>query len=88
MDLDESPELLELITSMMRTNPGLRVDIYDISTHPIVWRTRVAMERMRAAAKANGSSMFAASPLAGVPEGFLAEILGRASDEGAMDVSP
>jgi len=86
VDLDESPELLELITSMMRTNPALRVDICDITAHPIVSRTRVTVERMYAEAKANGSSVFVASPLAGVPEGFLEEILGRIPD--AMDISP
>jgi len=89
VDLDESPELLELIKSMMRTNPVLRVNIHDIRAHPVVWRTRVAMERMQIEAKANESSVFVASPLAGVPDGFLEEILGRRiPDEEVMDTGP
>jgi len=87
VDLDESPELLLLIRSMMRTNPTQRVDIHDINSHPVVLRTRVAMERMYAKAKSSGSSVFAASPLAGVPDGFLVEILGSRLP-GAMDISP
>jgi mitosis inhibitor protein kinase SWE1 len=88
VDLDSSPELLQLIKSMMRTDPVLRLDAHSICAHPIVARARMAMERCYAEAKANGTSVFAASPLASVTESFLEEILGRPLlDEEAMDLS-
>jgi hypothetical protein len=48
------------------------------------------MERLLAKARREGKSEFTASPLASVAEGFLEEILGRASDERewGMDTSP
>lgn len=63
----------------------MRVDINAVWAHPIVSRTREAMECIREralAGAADGSvagpgAMFCASPLATVPEGFLEEILGR-----------
>lgn len=93
MDLDASPELFELIKSMMRTDPVARVDIQTVHSHLIVSRVRQAMERMYAEAKATGSSLFAASPLASVSETFLEDILGRRitvphDDDIAMDLSP
>ena len=96
IDLDGSPEMLSLIKSMMRTDPVCRVDIETVWAHPVVSRARSAMERMYAAAKAAGTSAFAASPLGSVPSTFLEEILarhvtvdcGRPLDDIAMDVSP
>ena len=77
---------------MMRTDPALRVDMQTICAHPVICRARSTMERTYAGAKADGSSPFAASPLAGVPDTFLETILGRptvlAPDDGAMDLSP
>jgi mitosis inhibitor protein kinase SWE1 len=76
----------------MRTEPALRVDIKTICAHPVISRARSAMERTFAQAKAEGSSLFAASPLASVPDTFLEAILGRPTvailDDGAMDLSP
>jgi mitosis inhibitor protein kinase SWE1 len=77
---------------MMRTDPGLRVDIGRICAHPVIARARAGMEEMLVGARAGGAgvrgaALFGASPLARVPEGFLEGILGR-GDEGAMDVSP
>jgi mitosis inhibitor protein kinase SWE1 len=51
------------------------------------------MERTKAEASATGSSLFAASPLAGVSDTFLEEILDRRTvarypDDIAMDLSP
>jgi mitosis inhibitor protein kinase SWE1 len=43
------------------------------------------MERTYEEAKRNGTSVFAASPLAGVSNTFLEEILGRDCDD--MDLS-
>lgn len=93
MDLEGSPELFELIKTMMRTHPAERVDIQTVHSHPTVRRVRLAMERRYTEAKATGSSLFAASPLASVPDTFLDEILGRRAtvpryDDVAMDLSP
>ncbi|KAK7053428.1 mitosis inhibitor protein kinase swe1 [Paramarasmius palmivorus] len=75
VDLEESPELLQLIRGMMRTDPGLRLRIEDVYAHPVVSRARLKMEQMYEIAIKNGSSVFAASPLASVSAGFLEEIL-------------
>ncbi|KAG0701357.1 hypothetical protein DFH29DRAFT_927493 [Suillus ampliporus] len=90
MDLDGSPELFGLIKSMMRTDPCRRVDVQGVWGHPVVSRARSAMDRMYEEAKRDGSSVFAASPLGGVSNTFLDEILGRWTmmDEcEAMDLS-
>jgi mitosis inhibitor protein kinase SWE1 len=87
VDLDESPELLYLIKQLMRTDPTLRINAQDTFDHPIVSRARAMMERTYNQAMKNGTSVFAASPLASVPDSFLIEILGR-SPGLAMDTSP
>ncbi|KAF9012465.1 hypothetical protein BDQ17DRAFT_1343952 [Cyathus striatus] len=84
--LDDRPELFGLIKEMMRTESSCRISIHGVCDHPVVSRARIAMERMFMAAKANGTDVFVASPLASVPEGFLEEILNRAEDDGAMDI--
>lgn len=76
----------------MRTDPAMRVDINVVWSHPIVSRTRAAMESIREQALAAGSSvgpgaMFCASPLAAVPEGFLEDILGRSTGRVDHDYS-
>ncbi|KAG1895570.1 uncharacterized protein F5891DRAFT_1058076 [Suillus fuscotomentosus] len=86
MDLDGSPELFALIKSMMRTDPARRVDVHGVCAHTVVSRARAAMERIYEEAKRDGTSLFAASPLAGVSNTFLEEILGRDYDD--MDLSP
>jgi mitosis inhibitor protein kinase SWE1 len=75
VDLERSPELLRLIQHMMRRDPTLRIDIHAVYGHPVVARARARMEQMYSAARAAGSSVFVASPLASVAEGFLEEIL-------------
>lgn len=89
--LDDSPELLDLIKSMMRRDPALRVSVQVIRAHPVVSRARAAMEQTLADATKIGSTIFAASPLASVPKTFLEDILGHAAvptpDDGAMDLS-
>ncbi|KAF8161235.1 hypothetical protein B0H34DRAFT_700064 [Crassisporium funariophilum] len=90
VDLDDSPELLDIIQQMMRTDPGLRMSVKEVCEHPVVRRARGVMERRLEEARMSGGSVFAASPLASVPSGFLEEILDRATsvgDEGAMDTS-
>lgn len=73
----------------MRTDPSQRITVHAIYEHPVVSRTRIAMERMFTAATRNGTPVFAASPLASVPDGFLDEILARVHpDSAAMDVCP
>lgn len=76
-----SAELIGLIKSMMRMDPGKRVDVEMVYDHPVVARARTAMARGHAEALARGESTFVASPLAGAREGFLEEILlGEAMD--------
>jgi len=90
IDLEDSPELLELIQQMMRTDPALRISVPAICAHPVVSRARTAMDRAYASAKKDGSSVFAASPLASVCAGFLEEILDRPRQlaaDSAMDLS-
>ncbi|KAG7443544.1 kinase-like protein [Guyanagaster necrorhizus] len=89
VDLDDSPELLELIQQMMRTDPALRIGIQAIYSHPVVSRARMNMEMLYNVAARDGTSLFAASPLASVSSDFLEEILGHSVGwEGAMDLSP
>ena len=90
VDLNDSPELLDLIRRMMRTDPSHRISVHAICLHPIVSRARMKMDEVYEAARATGANVFAASPLASVPSGFLEEILGRPTveDEDAMDLGP
>ena len=85
VELDDCPELLELIKSMMRSNPTNRLDVHQIRSHLVVSRARDAMESAGRA----GRPAFR-SPLASVPDSFLGSILGRNSrDYGEpMDLSP
>lgn len=88
IDLDDSPELLQLISQMMRNNPNVRISVQGVCEHPIVSRARAIMERTYLEAKANRTCTFAASPLSSVSSGFLEEILGRTKKEtSAMDVT-
>ncbi|KAI0743749.1 hypothetical protein C8Q80DRAFT_1220637 [Daedaleopsis nitida] len=73
VELDASTELWEVLKSMMRAAPALRIGIALVDTHPVVVRARRAMERMRS----QHGSVFGASPLGAVPDGFLDEILAR-----------
>ena len=86
VELDDCPELLELIKSMMRSNPTNRLDVHRIRSHVVVSRARDAMENARRA----GGPAFGGSPLASVPDSFLGSILGRGSREYGepMDLSP
>ncbi|PFH50883.1 hypothetical protein AMATHDRAFT_60204 [Amanita thiersii Skay4041] len=90
VDLDDSPELLDLIKQLMRTDPVQRMSAQDVFDHGIVSRARSIMERTYDLAKKNGTGVFAASPLASVPDGFLAEIHDHRFEleNGAMDTSP
>ncbi|RPD63961.1 hypothetical protein L227DRAFT_561394 [Lentinus tigrinus ALCF2SS1-6] len=81
VELDASPELWELLKSMMRAAPALRIGIALVDTHPVVVRARRAMERMRS----QYGSVFGASPLGAVPDGFLDEILARGSYDADED---
>ena len=75
VDLGGSPELLEMIIQIMRTDPSFCMSVHAIPDHPVVSRARAIMERVYIVAKRNRTSMIAASPLASVDEGFLEEIL-------------
>ena len=80
-----SNALLDLIQQTMRTDPAQRLTAREVYNHPVVTRTRRKMQAAYARACADGTNVFAASPLAGVTAGFLEEILG--DSENAMDVS-
>ena len=89
VDFDDlSMELIELIKSMMRSDPSLRVDAGSISVHPVIVRARASMDNRRAEL----GPAYPASALAGVPDGWLDEILGRNDfwdgheDDEAMDL--
>jgi len=62
---------------LLRSNPSARIESGEVCMHPVVMRTRAAMERLMEEAQRAGEPPFAASPLAGVPAGFLAEVLGH-----------
>ncbi|KAH9892904.1 hypothetical protein C8Q73DRAFT_649457 [Cubamyces lactineus] len=81
VELEASAELWELLKSMMRAAPALRIGIALVDTHPVVVRARRAMERMRA----QWGPVFGASPLGAVPGGFLDDILGRGKRRSGMD---
>jgi len=76
--------LVDLIRQMMRTDPRLRLTSADVCSYPPVSRARDKMDRMRTELSAQGKSLWGASPLASVPEGFLREIL---EDSYPMDTS-
>ena len=86
VELDDCPELLDLIKSMMRSNPADRLDVHQIRSHAVVSRARGAM----VTARRGGGPASNGSPLASVPDSFLATILGRSyNDYGEpMDLSP
>jgi mitosis inhibitor protein kinase SWE1 len=81
VELDVSPELASLIRATLRADPAARASARDVCAHPVVARARRAMDAQAQAAAAAGRSPFEASPLAGVQDGFLEEILGRALDD-------
>ena len=68
----------------MRTDPEERMSARDVYEHRVVAVARRRMEEMYALAKATRGNIFAASPLASVPRGFLSEILGCGDER--MDV--
>ncbi len=74
---DTSTELHGLLVALLRSNPAGRIDSGGVCVHPVVVRTRAAMERLMEEAQRAGEPPFTASPLAGVPAGFLAEVLGH-----------
>ncbi|KDQ57786.1 hypothetical protein JAAARDRAFT_47622 [Jaapia argillacea MUCL 33604] len=90
VDLEDSPELFDLLKDMMRTDPILRVDVHAVWAHPVVSRARTLMDRMFVDAQLTGSPLFTSSPLASVPAGFLEDILGRRGqlDDVEMDLGP
>ncbi|KAF8897090.1 hypothetical protein CPB84DRAFT_1710099 [Gymnopilus junonius] len=81
VDLDEvSPELVDLIYNMMRTDPAKRLTVVEICAHQVVRRAREEMTWMEKELRRAGKSTWGASPLASVPDGFLERILGREED--------
>ena len=83
MDLDaDSPELVELVQNMMRTDPSKRLTMGQVCGHPVVRRAREKMEMEYESLKRAGRSTWGASPLASVGSGFLEEILGTMDVDG------
>lgn len=74
---ETSTELRELLVGLLRSDPAARTDSWGVCVHPVVMRTRTAMERLMEEAQRAGEPPFTASPLAGVPVGFLAGVLGH-----------
>ena len=75
--VDTSTELRGLLVALLRSNPAARINSGEVCEHPVVVRTRAAMERLMEEAQRAGEPPFTASPLAGVPAGFLAGVLGH-----------
>jgi hypothetical protein len=74
---DTSTELWGLLVALLRSNPTARIDSGGVCEHPVVVRTRAAMELPMEEAQRAGEPPFTASPLAGVSAGFLAGVLGH-----------
>jgi mitosis inhibitor protein kinase SWE1 len=74
----------------MRSDPQLRVDAGVVSTHLVIVRARASMDELRREL----GPVFRASALAGVPQGWLSDMLslshtwdGVEDSEDNMDVS-
>jgi len=77
-----SCQLVHLIKRMMSKDPERRPAAETIYSHPVVTRARARMDLALETLKAQGDEvLFKASPLAGVEDGFLRDILGH--DTGA-----
>jgi len=86
INLSDSPELLDLLRSMMREDPASRLNASQVYSHPVVQRTRVAMKRMEDDTRRSSQPLFNASPLGNVSPGFLEEILGRPAEDDGLDM--
>lgn len=77
--------LVQLVTSMLRKNPGARPNAESVYAHPVVTRARARMEEALDAFRAHGETraevLFKASPLSGVDASFLTDILGVETNE-------
>ncbi|THH09118.1 hypothetical protein EW145_g2227 [Phellinidium pouzarii] len=71
--------LVQLITSMLRKDPGARPSAESVYAHPVVTRARARMEEALVALRADGETrpevLFKISPLSGVDASFLTDIL-------------
>jgi mitosis inhibitor protein kinase SWE1 len=71
-----STVLVQMIRSLMRTDPTKRLTMEQVCGGSIVSRAREWMDAKRAEAIENGLSVMLGSPLAEEKEGFVREILG------------
>ena len=76
MHLELSQALVDLIQQMMRTDPTQRLTSAEVESYPPICRARARMEVLRLDLSAQDKNIWAASPLASVPPGFLEDILG------------
>ena len=67
-----SAALVGLLAALLRADPSARPDASEVCAHPVVRRAREAMEL---------AGPGAGSPLAPVPPGFLAHVLGELQEE-------
>ncbi|THH21177.1 hypothetical protein EUX98_g8445 [Antrodiella citrinella] len=81
---DLSSELVLLLKKMLQSEPAKRVTATLVAHHPVVRNARERMDQMRI----QSGATFPASPLAGVPDGWLDEILcSDDEDDDSMDTS-
>jgi len=67
-----STALVGLLSALLRSDPAARPDASAVCAHPVVQRVKSAMEL---------AGPGAGSPLAPVPPGFLADVLGEEDEE-------
>lgn len=81
-----SHTLIQLITSMMRKKPSARPSAEEIYSHAVITRARLRMEiplnELHEQGETRSEILFKYSPLAGVDETFLSEILGTTEMDG------
>ncbi|QRV79083.1 mitosis inhibitor kinase SWE1 [Ceratobasidium sp. AG-Ba] len=78
-----SPELISIISSMMRRDASQRPSMSLVCAHECIVRTESIMTRAIEQARASSTNVFRASPFGSEGPAFLEEVLGR----GQMDMS-
>lgn len=83
-----SGSLQQLIANMMNKDPLARPTAENVYEHDVVARARVYMDSLLGELRAQGETrpeiLFKASPLAGVDDSFLSDILGVYTDAGSI----
>ncbi|KAG9119816.1 hypothetical protein FRC07_004967 [Ceratobasidium sp. 392] len=91
VDLDGfSPELISVISGMMRREAGQRPSMALVCAHECIVRTEAIMTRAIESARASATEatgVFRASPFGSEGPAFLEEVLGHSRDGEGMDMS-